>query len=82
MDDGNPNPFLTILVSVLGICAQIERDNIRFRLQSGRKQYLKAGGKVGRKPGSTKSKEQKKAEYKPVIRELRRGTSVRRAAKL
>lgn len=48
-DNGTPNPFLTIFVSVLGTCAQIERENIQFRLNSGRQQYLAPGGKVGRK---------------------------------
>lgn len=81
-NDGTPNPFLTIFVSVLGTCAQIERENIQFRLNSGRQQYIAAGGKVGRKPGSTKSIEKKEEEYKSVLRELRRGTSVRRTAKL
>ena len=81
-DDGTPNPFLTIFVSVLGTCAQIERENIQFRLNSGKQQYIAAGGKVGRKPGSVKSKEQKEEQYKSVLRELRRGTSVRRSAKL
>ncbi len=81
-DNGTPNPFLTIFVSVLGTCAQIERENIQFRLQSGRRQYIAAGGKLGRKVGSVKTIEKKEQEYKSVIRELRRGTSVRRTAKL
>lgn len=81
-DNGTPNPFLTIFVSVLGTCAQIERENIQFRLNSGRQQYLAPGGKVGRKPGSVKTLEMKEQEYKSVIRELRRGTSGRRTATL
>lgn len=80
--DGTKNPFLTIFISVLGTCAELERDNIRFRLQSGRKQFVVNGGKLGRKVGSAKSREKKEEEYRNVIRELRRGTSVRRAAKL
>lgn len=81
-DNGTPNPFLTIFVSVLGTCAQIERENIQFRLKSGRQQYIASGGKVGRKPGSVKTTEKKEQEYKSVLRELRRGTSVRRTSKL
>lgn len=80
--DGNKNTFLTIFISVLGTCAELERDNIRFRLNSGRKQYVENGGKLGRKVGSVKSREKKEEEYRNVIRELRRGTSVRRTAKL
>lgn len=80
--DGSRNPFLTIFISVLVTCAELERENIQFRLQSGRQQYVAAGGKLGRTPGSIKSKEQKEEQYKSVLRELRRGTSVRRTAKL
>lgn len=80
--DGTKNPFLNIFISVLGTCAEMERDNIKFRLNSGRAQYIANGGKLGRKVGSTKTAERKRDEYKGVIRELKRGTSVRRTAKL
>lgn len=80
--DGSKNPFLNIFISVLGTCAEMERENIKFRLNSGRAQYVANGGKLGRKEGSIKSSEQKQEEYKGVIRELKRGTSIRRTAKL
>lgn len=80
--DGSKNPFLTIFISVLATCAEMERENIYYRLQSGRKRYIANGGKVGRKEGSVKNKEQFKEEYRNVIKELNRGTSVRRTAKL
>lgn len=80
--DGSRNPFLTIFISVLGTCAEMERENIQFRLQSGRQQYIASGGKLGRKTGSVKTHEQKEKEYRGVLRELKHGTSVRRTAKL
>lgn len=80
--DGSKNPFLNIFISVLGTCAEMERENIQHRLQSGRKNYIAKGGKVGRKEGSVKTLEKKEDEYRTVLRELRRGTSVRRTAKL
>ena len=80
--DGSKNPFLHIFISVLGTCAEMERENIQFRLQSGLRKYITNGGKLGRKIGSTKSLEQKELEYKSVIKELKRGTSVRRTAKI
>lgn len=80
--DGSKNPFLNTFISVLGTCAEMERENIQHRLQSGRKNYIAKGGKVGRKEGSVKTLEQKEDEYRTVLRELRRGTSVRRTAKL
>ncbi len=80
--DGTKNPFLNIFISVLGTCAEMERENIQYRLQSGRKRYVENGGVLGRRVGSVKSREKKDEEYRNVIRELRRGTSVRRTAKL
>lgn len=58
------------------------KELIYFRLQSGRKQYIANGGKLGRKSGSTKDRDKKMNEYKQVLKELHHGTSVRRTAKL
>ena len=57
--DGKENPYLAVMVSVLGVCAQLERENITYRLNSGRAKYIADGGKLGRKVGSVKSKEKK-----------------------
>lgn len=81
-NNGEENPFLTIIIAVLGTCAQMERENIKFRLNSGKAQYIANGGKLGRKLGSVKTSEQKKEEYKEVITLLKRGYSVRNVAKL
>lgn len=81
-NNGEENPFLTIIIAVLGTCAQMERENIKFRLNSGKAQYIANGGKLGRKLGSVKTQEQKKEEYKEVITLLKRGYSVRNVAKL
>jgi DNA invertase Pin-like site-specific DNA recombinase len=80
--DGSKNPFLTIFISVLGTCAELERDNIKFRLQSGLRRYRENNGVMGRKVGSTKSKEKKQEEYAKVIKLLKGGQSVRNTAKL
>ena len=80
--DGSKNPFLTIFISVLGTCAEMERDNIKFRLNSGLRRYVALGGRIGRKQGSTKSKEKKQEEYAKVIKLLKSGQSVRNTAKL
>ena len=80
--DGKENPYLAVMVSVLGVCAQIERENIAYRLNSGRKLAIERGVKMGRKVGSCKSREQKQEEYCKVIRSLRAGKSVRDTAKI
>ena len=78
--DGKENPYLAVMVSVLGVCAQLERDGIAYRLNSGRKMAIEKGVKMGRKVGSVKSKEQKEMEYAKVIRALKAGKSIRDTA--
>ena len=78
--DGKENPYLAVMVSVLGVCAQMERENITYRLNSGRAKYIADGGKLGRKVGSAKSKERKQEEYSKVIRSLKAGKSIRDTA--
>ena len=81
-EDGKPSLFAPIMLATLSTCAQLERDNITFRLQSGRKQYVAKGGRLGRKPGSVKTIEQKKEEYREAIMLLKKGYSIRDVAKL
>ena len=86
--DGKENPYLTIMIAVLGTCAQMERESIHYRLQSGRKVYVdkhiaetgKSG--LGRKEGYRKPVETKKEEYKEVLKLLRAGYPLRKVAKL
>ena len=80
--DGSPTMFAPIMIATLSTCAQLERENIKFRVNSGRKLYIERGGKLGRKVGSVKSLEQKKEQYKDVISYLKRGYSIRNVAKL
>ncbi|WP_455625917.1 recombinase family protein [Parabacteroides sp.] len=80
--DKKPSFIVPIMIAVLGTCAEIERENIKFRLNSGRDQYIANGGKLGRKEGSKKTKEQKAEQYKKVLSDLRAGKSIRDVAKL
>ena len=70
--DENKKPSLItpILLAALGTAAQLERENIQYRLNSGRAQFINNGGKLGRKPGSVKSKAKKEQEYAEVIKLL------------
>lgn len=80
--EGKPTMFAPIMIATLSTCAQLERENIKFRLNSGRKLYIERGGKLGRKVGSIKTIEQKKEQYKDIISYLKRGYSIRNVAKL
>jgi DNA invertase Pin-like site-specific DNA recombinase len=69
-----------ILVTVLSEMVNIKRNNIVYRLNSGRDSYIKNGGKLGREPGSVKTSEQKREEYKEVISLLKKGYAIRNVA--
>ena len=81
-ENGEPTLFAPIMIATLSTCAQLERDSISFRLNSGRKLYVENGGQLGRKKGSVKTIEQKETQYKEVLAYLRKGYSVRITAKL
>lgn len=77
LQDGKISPITTILISCLGMCAEIERENISFRLNSGRRRAIETNSCVlGRKVGYRKSSEKKKEEYKTAIRCLKKGMSL------
>ena len=80
--NGDVNPIASILITVLAEMGNIERANIQYRLNSGRAQYVRNGGKLGRKTGTIKSEDKKREEYKEVISLLKRGYSIRNTAKI
>ena len=74
-EDGTVDGIMAIYISCLSFCAEKERENIKFRLNSGRALAIAKGVKMGRRPGSVKSKNQKKEEYGEIIKCLRKGYS-------
>ena len=81
-EDGTVDPFMAVYISCLSMANEFERENIKYRLNSGRAQYIRNGGKLGRKPGSVKTKEQKEKQYKDVLLYLKKDYSIRVTAKL
>ena len=81
-DNGKPSLFAPIMLATLSTCAQLERDNITFRLNSGRKRYIENGGRLGRPKGSVKTTEKKLEGYKEVITLLKKNYTMRDVAKL
>ena len=81
-ESGKPSIFAPIMIATLSCAAQLERENIQFRLNSGRRLYVERGGQLGRKVGSVKRREQKEQEYKDVLTYLRKGYKVKDTAKL
>lgn len=81
--DGTPDPMTTVMISMFGAFAEMERTAIVDRLQSGRR-IAKASGKVrfGRPAGSKLSDEEIIAKYPKVAKRLRKGDAVRDIAEL
>ena len=81
-ENGKPSLFTPILIATLSTCAEMERENIYYRLNSGRRLYVEKGGRLGRKKGSFKTHEQKEEQYKDVLVYLRKGYKIAEIAKL
>ena len=81
-DNGKPSLFAPIMLATLATCAQLERDNIQFRLNSGRRVYVENGGRLGRPKGSVKTADQRIEENQDIIGYLKKGYTIRDTAKL
>ena len=82
LPSGEENTYATMLVTMLGLGAQMERSLILGRLNRGRKHAMENGVVMGRKPGYRKPREQKEKEYADVIKFLKKGVSIRKTAEL
>lgn len=80
LPDGKENPIAKMLLTVLGLGAEIERKNIVSRLNSGRQLAIKRGVQLGRPVGSGMSDEEVLQKYPTVVKRLNKGLSVRDTA--
>lgn len=67
-DNKQLNPMMSLMITTLTEAAHMEHVLISERLKSGYKNYIKNGGKVGRKVGYRKSKEQMGVQYQEEIK--------------
>lgn len=81
-EDGKVNPMSQFLITILAEVARMERKTIKERMDSGYKNFITNGGKVGRKVGYKKSVEAMREQYGEEIRLLRKGYSLRDVSKL
>lgn len=70
---GKESLVTPILITVLGVAAQIERENIAYRLASGRQQAMEKGVKMGRSVGSKMTDAEREEKYSEVLKRLRKG---------
>lgn len=79
--NGATNQVTKLLISMLGSFAEVEREQIAYRLQSGRKLALEKGTfKPGRPEGSGMTKEELLAKYPKAVKRLKAGRTIREVA--
>lgn len=73
---GNESLTTKLLIRVIGIVAEIERENIKFRLNSGRARAIANNVKMGRKVGYRQSREDYMKRYPESIKLLKKGLKI------
>ena len=78
--DGKTNQVTKLLISMLGSFAEVEREQIASRLQSGRALAKVKGVKMGRPSGTGMTKEELLAKYPKAAKRLQSGRTIREVA--
>lgn len=79
---GNINPMVQFLLTILLEVSRMERTTIKQRMESGYLNHRANGGRVGRKEGYRKSLDNMKEQYIEEIKLLRKGYSLRNVQKI
>jgi len=79
-EDGTPDPVTKMLVSMLGSFAEMEREQIAYRLRSGREIAKEKGVKMGRPAKATMSTVDLLAKYPKAVKRLQAGRTIREVA--
>ncbi|MBZ9630539.1 recombinase family protein [Salegentibacter sp. LM13S] len=76
------NQMVHMMLTMGASFAQMELDSTMKRMNSGRKKFVKEGGKLGRTEGTTESPQQFLSKHRDVVKHLKAGQSIRNAMKL
>jgi DNA invertase Pin-like site-specific DNA recombinase len=76
------NSLAMFMVQILASVATMEAETTKNRFQSGYRNYIDSGGKVGRKKGQTISEDIFLANHKDVVKLLKRNLSIRQISGL
>lgn len=82
LENGQVNGMVQTMLSIASTFASAELRLIKSRLDSGRAKYIKDGGKLGRKAGSTKNSKQLLSEHSDIVKFVKQNQSVRIIMKL
>ncbi len=80
--DKSINPMTMFMVQILASVASMEAETTKTRFQSGYRNFIANGGKVGRKKGQTISDEDFLTNHKEVLKLLKRNLSIRQISGL
>jgi DNA invertase Pin-like site-specific DNA recombinase len=81
-DDGKSDPLTDLMITVINQFSQMERMFLIDRINSGLQRARKNGKILGRKIGSIESQDEFLSKYKPVIKDLINGISIRKCCKI
>lgn len=82
LPSGEPNAMVQTMLSIASTFSSMELSLIKSRLDSGRDKYVRSGGKLGRKTGSTENDTTTLRKHSDVAKYLKQGQSVRITMKL
>src|SRR5438552_12257970 len=82
LPNGKRNPAAGIMLALLSEMARNESETLRERIKSGLALARNRGVVLGRRKGTTLSREQFLQKHRDIVRRLKAGQSVRNAAKI
>jgi DNA invertase Pin-like site-specific DNA recombinase len=82
LPNGKRNPAAGIMLALLAEMARNESETLRERIKSGLALARKRGVLLGRRKGTTLTRDQFLQKHKDILRQLKTGQSVRNVAKI
>ncbi len=82
LPSGQKNEMVQTMLSIAQTFCMMELSLIQSRLNSGRNKYIREGGILGRKVGSTKDNSKLLSEHADIVKYLRQNQSIRNTMKL
>lgn len=80
--DKTVNTMVQMMLSIGASFAQMELEQTKIRLNSGRAKFIKAGGTLGRKKNSLKDVKKLLSEHSDIVKFIKQGQSIRNTMKL
>ena len=78
--NGKRNPIASIVIAVMIEIDAMETERLSERIMSGLDQARRDGTRLGRPPGTKKAKEELLAAFPGVVKDLKKGLSIRHIA--